>query len=152
MARSIGTIAGRAVLASPLLLVALTCLRGLDIAKINAHSQTFLESGVIEWDNGKSIRILDRFWGVEFLDEMWRGATVTFAPSSLGFDEVSWWHMFSFLTDLGPVYIIWILESCRPGNTFTPAYMCVSLPPAPTSSDTDSSPAVLPSSLSPGSC
>lgn len=64
------------------------------------------------------------FWDVfhiEFLDEICRGITPTFAPSTFGYDPIAWWQMFSFLMDLGPVYTVWMLESCRPGNAWTPA-------------------------------
>lgn len=87
-----------------------------------AHQQQFLESGVVEFD-GKSITILKRFHCFEFLDKVWRGATVTFSPSTLGYDSISSWQMFSFLQDLGPIYAVWFLESCRVGNRFTPAYL-----------------------------
>lgn len=81
-----------------------------------------MEAGRIEWDDGL-VPILSRFWHVDFLDDLWRGTTVIFAPSSLGFDPVSWWHMRSFLADLTPVYTVWILESCRSSNAYTPAYL-----------------------------
>ena len=84
--------------------------------------QPALDSGKIEWDGG-SIQILERFHYFELWDEVFRGITVVFAPSALGYDDVSWWHMLSFLNDLGPIYAILLLESCRVGNKFTPAYL-----------------------------
>ncbi|KAF1971785.1 hypothetical protein BU23DRAFT_590410 [Bimuria novae-zelandiae CBS 107.79] len=56
-----------------------------------------------------SIPILPRFHHVEFLDDVWRGTTASFAPSLLGYDAVSSWQMFSFLNDMGPVGNVWRL-------------------------------------------
>ncbi|KAI0893750.1 hypothetical protein F4806DRAFT_498913 [Annulohypoxylon nitens] len=47
----------------------------------------------------------------------------TFSNSTFWYDKVAWWQMFSFLTDLEPVYAIWILESRRAGNAWTPAFI-----------------------------
>lgn len=112
----------RAVLGLPFLVLAVLCILTMDVEKMLAHQQPFLESGNIEYDGG-SIAILERFHYFEFLDELWRGATVTFSPATLGYDSISSWQMFSFLQDLGPVYAVWYLESYRAGNRFTPAYL-----------------------------
>ncbi|KAF7899504.1 hypothetical protein EAF00_003840 [Botryotinia globosa] len=46
-----------------------------------------------------------------------------FSPSTLGYDEVTSQQMFSFLTDLGPLYTMFLLESLRPANALSPAYL-----------------------------
>ncbi|KAH8589959.1 hypothetical protein B0O99DRAFT_722629 [Bisporella sp. PMI_857] len=92
-----------------------------DIEKMAAHQQPFLQSRKVEW-LGELISILSSFYYVEFLDDLWRGTTASFSPSTLGYDNMSSWQMFTFLNDLGPLYAIWILESCRVGNTYTLAY------------------------------
>jgi hypothetical protein len=94
----------------------------MDVAKMVAHQQHFLKSGKIEWEQG-NIPILSRFYNVEFVDNIWRGTTASFSPSTLGYDSASSWHMFSFLNELGPVFAVWILESTRVGNAWTPAYL-----------------------------
>lgn len=76
--------------------LAALCFRAMDPDKLIAHQQTFLKSGLIEFDGG-SIPILERFHYAEFLDGVWRGATVTLSPSALGYDSVSSWRTFSFL-------------------------------------------------------
>ncbi|OTB04741.1 hypothetical protein M426DRAFT_320604 [Hypoxylon sp. CI-4A] len=111
----------RAVAAVPFLFIAVWCARAMDVNKLKANQQPFEDSGVVEWEGGK-ITLIDHFYGVGWLDEIWRGASVTFSPSTLGFDSVSWWQMITFLTDIGPVYAIWILESYRVGSAFTPVY------------------------------
>ncbi|KAF2645060.1 hypothetical protein P280DRAFT_390572 [Massarina eburnea CBS 473.64] len=87
------------------------------------HSTPILQSSTITWATG-SIPILPNFHYGPFgiLDEYWRGATVSFSPSSLGYDGVSAWQTFSFLNDLGPLYAVWWLESARVGNRWSPAY------------------------------
>ncbi|KAF2677800.1 hypothetical protein K458DRAFT_377811 [Lentithecium fluviatile CBS 122367] len=112
----------RAIVALPFLGIALLCLQAMDLEKMIAHQQPYLESGKIEWSEG-SIPILSRFHYVEFLDEVWRGTTASFSPSTLGYDAVSAWQMFAFLNDLGPLFAVWILESSRVGNKWTPAYL-----------------------------
>lgn len=112
----------RAILGLPFLGLAALCFWAMDVEKLLAHQRPILESGRIEF-GGLSIPILERFYHVGFLDEVWRGASVTFSPSTLGYDSVSSWQMFSFLHDLGPVYAVWYLESCRAGNRMTPLYL-----------------------------
>lgn len=119
---SIGVKARRAVASVPFLFIAAWCFRNMDIDKLVVNQQPFVESGVIEWEGGK-VAILDHFHKVDFLDQAWRGTTATFSPSTLGYDSIAWWQVFSFLVDLGPVYALWILESYRTGSAYTPAYL-----------------------------
>jgi hypothetical protein len=111
-----------ALIASPFVGLSILCLIAIDTPKMMRHQQPYLESRKIEWSGG-SIPINPRFHYVGFLDEMWRGTTVTFSPSTLGYDRISSWQMFSFLNDLGPLYATWFLESSRPGNAGSPAYL-----------------------------
>ncbi|OTA93717.1 hypothetical protein M434DRAFT_395394 [Hypoxylon sp. CO27-5] len=95
----------------------------MDINKLVAMQQPFVDSGVIEWESGeKKVFILDHFHHVDVLDQLWRGTTATFSPSTFGYDHIAWWQMFSFLVDLGPIYAVWVLESCRTRNAYTPAF------------------------------
>ncbi|KAK4031577.1 hypothetical protein C8A01DRAFT_21230 [Parachaetomium inaequale] len=89
---------------------------------MKAHHQKVLSSGpTLDWDGG-SIDIFRTFYRVRALDDMWRGVTIAFGLGSLGIDRVSWWQSLSFLTDLGPLYAVLLMESCRPANRWTPAY------------------------------
>ncbi|KAF3054898.1 putative fad binding domain protein [Daldinia childiae] len=119
---SAGTRLRRAVVSVPFLFIAAFCLHIMDPSTIVAFQQPFADSGVIEWDGGK-IPIIDNFHGIYFLDNIFRGGMATFSASTFGYDPVAWWQIFSFLTDLGPVYAIWILESYRVGYAYTPAYL-----------------------------
>lgn len=115
----------RAAASVPFLAIAVWCARAMDIRKIVEYQQPFVDSGVIAWEGGRRrVAILDHFHGVDLLDQkIWRGTMATFAPSTFGFDSVAAWQMFSFLTDLGPVYAVWVLESYRPAHAYTPAYL-----------------------------
>ncbi|KAI0886269.1 uncharacterized protein GGS22DRAFT_179182 [Annulohypoxylon maeteangense] len=112
----------RAITSMPFIGIAIWCFRMMDIEKIMTNQQPFVDSGIIEWEGGR-VRILDHFHNVDFLDQAWRGTMGTFSPSTFGYDPVAWWQMFSFLTDLGPLYALWILESCRARSSYTPAYI-----------------------------
>ena len=69
--------------------------------------------------------IFQKFYHIKFLDDFWRGATVLFAPSTLGYDPVSSWQMQSFLPDVGLVYSILLIESARRANKLTISQMYV---------------------------
>ncbi|PSN73611.1 hypothetical protein BS50DRAFT_569121 [Corynespora cassiicola Philippines] len=114
----------RALLASPLLALSAICLHLMDVPKIVYLQQPYLASKKIVWAGG-SIDIMDKFHYsiIRFLDDFWRGTTSSFAPSTLGIDPVAAWQAFSFLTDLGPLYAIWILESFREGSGWSVAYL-----------------------------
>lgn len=111
----------RAALAMPFLGLAIVCLGAMDIDKLVAQEQPFLEAGRIDWDGG-TVQVFDQFYKIPVIDDMWRGITVTFSASYIPLDAVGWWQLFSFLNDLGPMYSIWFLESCRAGNAWTPVY------------------------------
>lgn len=114
----------RAAAAVPFLLVAAWCLQAMDLDKIGETARPSADSGFIRWDD-KEVKILDNFHGVRFLDDLWRGGMATFSTSSFGYDPIGSWQVFSFLIDLGPFYAIWILESTRGANSWSPAYMYV---------------------------
>ncbi|KAI9152246.1 Serine/threonine-protein kinase SRPK [Paramyrothecium foliicola] len=113
----------RAAVASPFLVLVYLCFRIIDVEKLAAQQEPFVRSGRIEWDGG-SLQIRRHFHPapLAFLDDVWRGATATFSPSTLAYDEVAWWQMFTQLHDIGPLVAIWVIESCRVGNAWTPVY------------------------------
>jgi hypothetical protein len=81
-----------------------------------------IKSGRIKFGS-INIPILDSFHGSKAIDDLWRLAIVAFAPSTLEIDPVSWFQMVTFITDLGVIYSIWLLESTRKVNKWTPAQM-----------------------------
>ncbi|KAI0882406.1 uncharacterized protein GGS22DRAFT_43604 [Annulohypoxylon maeteangense] len=116
------TRAVRAISAVPFLFLTAWSFGAMDLDKMASHTQPFADSGVIEWDGGK-VDIIDHFHNVDILDQLWRGGMATFSTSTFGYDSVSSWQVFSFLIDLGPIYAIWILESYRRVNAWTPIYL-----------------------------
>lgn len=113
----------RAALALPFIGIAAICLTAMDTVKLIALQQPFLEEGRITWDGGlKTMPIFESFYGVAAVDNMWRGITVAFSASYLAIDSIASWQMFYFLHDLAPMYSVWLLESCRIGNSWTPVY------------------------------
>ena len=52
----------------------------------------------------------------------YRGSTLLMAPSSLGYDPVNSFQMFTFLADYGLIYAI-LIESARRASMLTTAQM-----------------------------
>ena len=117
-----GYVLRRAIWASPLLLVAVVSFLGMDLQHIKDLLEPLLLRDVITWPQG-SIPILPKFHHVKFLDDLWRGSTIAFAPATIGFDEVAWWELLHFLLDDGVVYAIWLFEASKPAAARTPAYL-----------------------------
>ncbi|KAK8022042.1 hypothetical protein PG993_012809 [Apiospora rasikravindrae] len=99
----------------------------MNLEQIVATARPSAESGFIEWVGGDNknhkVAILDDFHSVDFLDRLWRGGTATFSVSSFGYDSIAAWQNFHFLVDLGPLYAIWLMESHRAVNAWSPAYI-----------------------------
>ncbi|KAF2870210.1 hypothetical protein BDV95DRAFT_595748 [Massariosphaeria phaeospora] len=111
----------RALAASTLLVLSVTCLWLMDITTLVQKYPTPGSSGAITWPGG-AIPILQNFHGVRLLDEVFRDVTVGFAPFSLGYDALSWWGVLTFLQDFGVVYLVLLCESARGVNRWTVAY------------------------------
>ncbi|KAI1384252.1 uncharacterized protein F4822DRAFT_440375 [Hypoxylon trugodes] len=112
----------RAVSAIPFLFIAVWTWQVMNLDKMSVLTKPFADAGVIEWDGGK-VTIIDHFHNIDFFDQIWRGGMATFSTSTLGYDSVASWQVFSFLIDLGPVYALWILESYRRTSNWTLAYL-----------------------------
>jgi hypothetical protein len=102
------------------IVLSLVCGYLMDIPGMISNHPEPSATGYIEWSGGK-VPILERFHWIPFLDTIFRNVTVGFAPSSLGYDDVSRWMMCPFMIDMGIWYMIWLLESSRAGNKGTTA-------------------------------
>ncbi|CAI6302388.1 unnamed protein product [Periconia digitata] len=83
-------------------------------------------SGFISHGNGDKTAILRSFHWISPLDEVFRDVTVGFAPTTLGYDLISRWQMFSFMVDIGIMYQIHAFEGLRKGvgmPVSTPAFL-----------------------------
>ncbi|KAK4166200.1 hypothetical protein QBC43DRAFT_314215, partial [Cladorrhinum sp. PSN259] len=91
--------------------------------------ETFLPpiiaSGKIDWKDGTggsresgsgSFPLITKFFGINYFDTTFTSASIVFSPSSNGYDALARWQVFHFLMDLGPVYVVWMLEGLRRGN------------------------------------
>lgn len=121
---SVLTRALRILCAAPLLPLAVWVTGIIDGDMAAALAKPILHARAIEWEGG-SVALINQFYGVEALDQLCRGIAVIFSPPVFGYDEISSWQFFTFLIDLGPIYAIWLLESYRPTNAWTPAYLYV---------------------------
>ncbi|KAF2265030.1 hypothetical protein CC78DRAFT_579711 [Lojkania enalia] len=108
----------RICLASPFLFLSVACFYLMNIISLIQDFPSPSATGRIEWSSG-SLPILQKFHLIPFLDEVFRDITVGFAPSTLGYDDVSRWSMTGFITDCGILYMVWLLESSRPSNNFS---------------------------------
>ncbi|PYH44830.1 FAD-dependent oxidoreductase [Aspergillus saccharolyticus JOP 1030-1] len=63
--------------------------------------------------NGEVINLTEPIYHVQFLDNLLGPMALCFLPSISGSDPQSRLQMLSFMTDLSPVYGIWLLESLR---------------------------------------
>ncbi|KAF2107734.1 hypothetical protein BDV96DRAFT_588660 [Lophiotrema nucula] len=105
----------RTLLALPFVALSVVCFFLMDILALIRDFPPPSATMRITWDTG-AIPILQRFHWIPLLDEIYRDVTVGFAPSTLGYDDVSRWHMYNFMSDIGVMYMIWLLESSRPMN------------------------------------
>jgi hypothetical protein len=77
------------------------------------------------WVTGKPFNIANSFFGIPFLDNIWRGAVTVLTVSTLGWDGPSWWQTFTFLVDVGTIHSVFLIEACRRGNVYRPAQLLV---------------------------
>jgi hypothetical protein len=77
------------------------------------------------WVAEKPFNIADSFFGITFLDNIWRGAVTVLTVSTLGWDGPSWWQTFTFLVDVGTIHSVFLIEACRRGNVYRPAQLLV---------------------------
>ncbi|KAF1843132.1 FAD binding domain-containing protein [Cucurbitaria berberidis CBS 394.84] len=64
------------------------------------------------------VKPLQNFYGFEFIDSRFRGLTACFASFQF-VDLICNWQSFSFLTDIGVIYAILLIESARRANILT---------------------------------
>ncbi|KAK4189889.1 hypothetical protein QBC35DRAFT_521931 [Podospora australis] len=112
----------RAVLALPFLALSWYCRKWLNFDHAMALLRDRFDQNKFG-PEGAHMPVIWKHFGVHSIDYNLRGIAAFFVPSLLGTDAISWWQMIFFLTDLAPIYVIWLLESCRRGNAWTPAYM-----------------------------
>src|SRR5215469_6485318 len=93
----------RAFWALPFLILSVIAVQYMDASPITLDLEAILKKGTIEWNSG-SAPVVEKFYGVDILDTIWKPVVVAFSQWNLGFDVPGAWQMFTFLTDIGVLY------------------------------------------------
>lgn len=109
----------RAISTTPLIgcAMAANSIMGSTMGGLWPHLMSILRQGLWTASNGETVSLTRSLYNVPFLDQLFSPLITCFLPSISGSDAVSRSQMFSFLVDCGPVYTIWLLESCRQGKS-----------------------------------
>jgi hypothetical protein len=109
--------------ASPLLLFAVLGLKGLDLSSAVPAFQTMRDSGEFNV-NGNKLPIRSKLYGIgEFPDKLVGLFAAIFTQMISGFDPISYWQTFAFITDYAGMYGVFLFESTRTANHWTPMYL-----------------------------
>ena len=105
----------RALYALPLLAAAYGCSKtmGPAIEQLLPFAKLSVESGLA----------VTKYYGVPWLDQLLTTFVSVFTPSIGGFDAAHRAQMITFLADLAPLQVIFIIESLRRGNFMTAAHL-----------------------------
>lgn len=83
------------------------------ISKVRPFMVPFFVGGSWTSGTGETIDLRGPIYHIPFMDNLFKPLIFCFLPSITGTDPVSCIQMRSFITDLGPVFGIWMLESYR---------------------------------------
>jgi len=108
----------RALLALPFFGLSFMCFRCMNAGDGLSGVGDVLKSGVLSWDH-QSFDVPPTVFPATWIDDMFRPIAVIFSSSSFGIDIVSWWQVITFLTDLGVLIAIMLIESARRSNMLT---------------------------------
>lgn len=94
----------------------------MDVSPSVPYAIEKLLTGKVEWAMG-SVDILDSFYHMNWLDDIWRPIVLYFTSSIYGYDVETRAQCLSFLFDIGPFLAIIYIESTRRSNALTFAYL-----------------------------
>ncbi|GAB1200026.1 hypothetical protein APSETT444_009386 [Aspergillus pseudonomiae] len=89
------------------------------ILNTRPHLYSIFKEGTWTAGNGEVLSLTKPLYHNLFLDKLFRPLITCFLPSITGSDTDSRVQMLSFMTDLGAVYGIWLLESYRGAHSWT---------------------------------
>ncbi|KAK4466004.1 hypothetical protein QBC42DRAFT_103460 [Cladorrhinum samala] len=112
----------RAALALPFLLLFYLAKTLMDPAPFIPWATEILHHKTVPWSDAP---VMTRFYHLEWLDELLGPLMVFFSPVLSGIDPKLSAQAFLFLADYGIVLAIWLIESARRANVFTPARLPV---------------------------
>ncbi|KNG87539.1 monooxygenase [Aspergillus nomiae NRRL 13137] len=88
------------------------------ILNTRPHLYPLFKEGIWTAGNGEVLSLTKPLYHNLFLDKLFRPLITCFLPSITGSDTNSRVQMLSFMTDLGAVYGIWLLESYRGAHSW----------------------------------
>ncbi|KAB8245451.1 hypothetical protein BDV35DRAFT_393913 [Aspergillus flavus] len=93
------------------------------ILNTRPYLYTLFKKGAWTAGNGEVLSLTKPLYHNLFLDNLFRPFITCFLPSITGSDPNSRIQMLSFMTDLGSIYGIWLLESYRNAHSWTHALL-----------------------------
>jgi len=114
----------RSIAALPFLVLlvwSFSSLHGFGINTITGpHLNKVVLAGSVRL-GASSIPTRKKFLDLKVVDDFCRPRPIAFVPLTMEVDPVSWFQNFSFLVDYSMLYSIWLFESARRVNEYTPA-------------------------------
>ncbi|KAF4984062.1 hypothetical protein FZEAL_675 [Fusarium zealandicum] len=109
----------RALAAFPIIALAALMTRAMAMGEpIGPVLAGILESSRFTATGGVDVAIINEFYGIRILDEIFAHITVAFAQLQFFTDPRAYWHSLIFLTDFAAMYAVFLVESYRPANKF----------------------------------
>lgn len=112
----------RAIIALPFLGVAAYHVHVLHHCLPRLPIRAAVDAGMIHF-NTTSVTLMDHFYGIPWLDSVWKGIVPLFLPSIMGLNQASAWQMWIAFADFGTIYAIMLVESARRALVMTPMRM-----------------------------
>ncbi|KAF5236744.1 hypothetical protein FANTH_11151 [Fusarium anthophilum] len=108
----------RAIHALPFLLITALMSRAFAMAKpIGPTIEETVKTSIFTAQN-VTVLVIQSFYGVPVLDDVFAVVTVAFAHLQFFTNEEAYWQLLVFLTDFAGMYTVVMIEGYRPGNTF----------------------------------
>lgn len=112
------SIVKRAVIALPFLLVFYLAKKLMDPAPLISWATSILNDKTVAWSD---VPLPTQFYPVEWINNLLAPLIVFFSPVLAGIDDNLSTQAFLLLADYGIVIAIWLIESTRRANAFTPS-------------------------------
>ncbi|OGM47172.1 hypothetical protein ABOM_003971 [Aspergillus bombycis] len=100
---------------------------GTLLTHLNPLIAGFFAQGAWSASNGEVLRLHRPIYHITLLDNLFRPLITCVLPSISGSDPHSRIQMLSFMTDLGPLDGIWLLESYHQAHSWREVLLCVDI-------------------------
>lgn len=108
----------RVLCALPILLVTPLMIRAFTFADpaVSTHMEKVRATPSFELNN-QTFRLLDSFFGLPILDDIFAGNTAAFALAHVFPEQIgAYWQSLVFMTEYAGIYALFLLEGCRGVN------------------------------------